>query len=133
MKITRWLSLWMPVLVCAAAIFVLSHQPDVRTVGSELPELMLRKLAHLIEYGVLAFLLARALSGHGWAPKKIAGVGFLLCLLYAASDEFHQSFVPGRYGKVRDVVLDSLGAAMVLSVYARFQVSRIMKKTKTPA
>jgi VanZ family protein len=41
------------------------------------------------------------------------------CFLVAAADEIVQTFVPGRYGKVRDVALDTLGAALALSLYAR--------------
>lgn len=123
MRVLRWASLWAPVLLWAGVIFYLSSIPDDRTGGaSELPELMFRKFAHLFEYGLLAFLLARALSGIGWIPRRVLAVGFLLCFFYAASDEIHQSFVPGRFGKVRDVALDSLGAALVLSLYARQRI-----------
>jgi VanZ family protein len=115
-----WISLWAPVVVWAGLIFFVSSIPDHRPAGSTgLPELMSRKLAHLVEYGVLAFFVARALTGMGWAIRRVWAVGLLACVLYAVSDEVHQSFVPGRFGKVRDVVLDSLGAVLVLSVYVR--------------
>ncbi len=131
MKFSRWLSLWGPVILWAGVIFFISALPDQRTVGSELPELMIRKFAHLFEYGLLAYLLARALAGTGWPVQRVLWVGLLLCVLYAASDEWHQTFVPGRYGKVRDVALDSLGAALVLSVFVRFRMSRTSEGTKT--
>lgn len=124
MRVLRCASLWAPVLLWAGVIFYLSSIPDYRTAGeSELPELMFRKFAHLFEYGVLAFFLARALSGIGCASRCVLGVGLLLCVFYAVSDEWHQSFVPGRFGMARDVVLDSLGAALVLSLYARQRIS----------
>lgn len=109
-------------ILWAGVIFYFSSVPDYRS-GSvvELPELMFRKFAHLFVYGVLAYFIARALTGMGWGARRVLTVGFFLCALYAASDELHQSFVIGRYGKVRDVALDSLGAALVLSLYARFR------------
>ncbi|MBL0059508.1 MAG: VanZ family protein [Elusimicrobia bacterium] len=129
MKIWRWASRWGPVAAWAGLIFFLSSIPDTRTGGgSELPELMFRKAAHLTEYGILAFLLARALSGRGWSPRRIFATGLLFCVLFAASDEIHQSFVPGRFGKVRDVALDSLGAALVLSLDARRKESALFRR-----
>jgi VanZ family protein len=80
---------------------------------------MSRKMAHLIEYGFLAFLTAQALRAGNRPRRIVLGGALLFCVLYAASDEFHQSFVPGRYAKVRDVALDALGAALVLSIYDR--------------
>ncbi|MBK8871752.1 MAG: VanZ family protein [Elusimicrobia bacterium] len=117
--------MWAPVVVWAGLIFIASSIPDHRPAGSTgLPELMSRKLAHLVEYGVLAYFVARALTGMGWAIRRVWAVGLLACVLYAISDEVHQSFVPGRFGKVRDVALDSLGAALVISLYARRQMAR---------
>jgi VanZ family protein len=126
------MGLWMPVILWAGVIYYFSSVPDYRTGGgADLPELLFRKFAHLFVYGVLAYFLARALTGIGWGARRVLGVGLLLCVLYAASDEIHQSFVPGRFGMVRDVALDSLGAAMVLSVYARVEGSRLNSKFVT--
>jgi VanZ family protein len=125
----RWIFRWGPVAAWAGLIFFLSSIPDTRTGGgSELPELMFRKAAHLVEYGVLACFLARALAGQGSRPRRVLGIGLFVCVLFAASDELHQSFVPGRYGKVRDVALDSLGAALVLSLYARRRESALFRR-----
>ena len=68
---------------------------------------------------MLAFLVLRALAAGGAGRKKALLGAFLFAVVFAASDEWHQTFVPGRYGKVRDVALDALGAALALSVYAR--------------
>lgn len=66
-----------------------------------------RKTAHFAEYAILGFLLTGAASlGNGW--KSFLQPGFTGAL-YAASDEFHQLFVPGRSGQVSDVMLDSAG------------------------
>ena len=105
-------------------IFWLSSRPDSGGAPSELPELMFRKLAHVVEYAVLAFLTARALANGGRPPRRVLWGAFVFCALFAVSDEIHQTFVPGRYGKVRDVALDVGGASLVLFSFGR-QLSEV--------
>lgn len=75
-----------------------------------------RKCAHLTVYAVLALLVWRARrkpvrrDPRPWSWRE-AGVALLVAGLYAATDEFHQTFVPNRDGCVRDVLIDSCGAA----------------------
>lgn len=113
---TRW---WSAAILWCGLIFALSSIPDHRTGAAPLKETLSRKGAHLVEYGVLAFFVAQALTAAGRRRRAVLAGSFVFCALYAVSDEVHQSFVPGRYGKVRDVALDVLGAALVLSVYHR--------------
>ena len=71
---------------------------------------LVRKGAHFSEYalmGVLAF--GAFLKIEKYVPRYFAALIF--CVAYAATDEFHQLFVPGRAGMIRDVVVDSCGAA----------------------
>ena len=79
----------------------------------------IRKGAHATEYAILGILtFLTALSGMAckeqWKPYLIAAA---IAILYAASDEFHQLFVPGRSGQVSDVILDAAGvvAGLVLT------------------
>ena len=97
------LLLWLPVVAWAALIFALSSVPDLGT-GLGGWDLVLRKLAHAAEYGVLGALLLRATA----RPR----VAVVLGSLYAVSDELHQSFVPGRAGSPLDVALDAVGVAI---------------------
>jgi VanZ family protein len=75
-----------------------------------------RKCAHLTEYAVLALLVWRACrkpvrrDPRPWS-WRLAGVVLLVAGFYASTDEFHQTFVPGREGCVRDVIIDTCGAA----------------------
>jgi VanZ family protein len=88
--------------VWAGVIFALSSVPHL---GTDLGpwDLVLRKLAHAAEYAVLGALLVRALGSR--AAAVLAGVA------YAASDEWHQTFVTGRQGSAWDVLVDTAGVA----------------------
>jgi VanZ family protein len=75
-----------------------------------------RKGVHLSVYAVFAILVWRAWRKPAWRDPRPwswrhAGIGLLGAALYAASDEFHQTFVPNREGCVRDVLIDTCGAA----------------------
>ena len=86
--------------------------------------LIARKCVHLTEYAVLALLLWRALrkpvknDPRPWLWRE-ARLALLMVALYAASDEFHQCFVPTRTGLVSDVLVDTAGgAAGLLALWA---------------
>src|SRR5205807_9798235 len=84
-------------------------------------QLGIRKLAHLTEYAILAMLLWRALrSGAGWQMKMsmLFLVAALGCAIFAASDEFHQSFVPSRTASPVDAMIDICGALIGLAICA---------------
>jgi VanZ family protein len=83
----------------------------------------MRHCAHVGEYMVLAFLMWRALR---WSisvsmrMSTLCGVVLLGCALFAASDEFHQTFVKSRTPSLRDVLLDVGGASLGLLIAASF-------------
>jgi len=77
-------------------------------------DFILRKMAHVFEFAVLTRLGIRA-NQHSWPTRKMAHWvlwSAAFSLLYAASDEYHQSFVPGRGPSVLDVMIDSVGIAL---------------------
>jgi VanZ family protein len=78
----------------------------------------IRKNAHFLLYFVLGMLVMNALIQTGY---KNIWLALLICVLYAVSDEVHQTFVPGRGGMVSDVVLDSVGAFIGIWVYLLFK------------
>jgi VanZ family protein len=83
----------------------------------------MRHCAHVGEYAVLAFLMWRALRWGISASMRMPtlyGVILLGCTLFAASDEFHQTFVKSRTPSVRDVLLDVTGASLGLLMAAIF-------------
>ena len=79
-----------------------------------------RKTAHAAEYAVLGFLTAGTIFGFsnvGSYPQKIL-VAWLIATFYAATDEVHQLFVPGRSGQISDVCLDSVGVLLGVAIFA---------------
>jgi VanZ family protein len=107
---SRVLTVWLPVVLWAAVIFTLSSIPSLST-GLGLWDTILRKGAHVTEYGVLGALLLRAFERE--APALAAGIA---C---AASDELHQHFVRGRHGAPVDVAIDAIGVAAGMLVWLR--------------
>ena len=122
----------MALIFCASGD-VLSHQRTSRFLGPllywllpflsqaslDVIEFCVRKTGHLTEYGVLALLLWRAmrkpvqrdLRPWSWHIARLAWLG---TILYAATDELHQLFVPTRQSMVEDVGIDALGAGLAL-------------------
>lgn len=112
----RGLRAWGPAALWAALLFAVSARP---TLPVEMQS-GLDKVAHFGAYFVLGLLLARgrALTGaaHFWPP--------LLGLAYALSDEFHQSFVPGRTAELGDWIADALGVLVASALYHRMRTGR---------
>ena len=107
-----------------AAIFFLSAQPS----GGEhtLFGLLLRKLGHVTEYAVLTLCWWRALRGLGVSRENRIAIALAvaLALAYAATDEFHQTFVSGRHGTPVDVLIDSIGMTIAATLAARAYARR---------
>ena len=106
--------LWGPVLLQMALIFIASSIPNL----GGLPGGMSDKSGHAIGYGILGGVFLRALAGGD--VKKVtwgrAAVALLFAVLYGISDEFHQSFVPGRSPDPLDVLADGIGAALGIGI-----------------
>jgi VanZ family protein len=104
-------SRYAPPLAVMALIFALSATPDLSS-GLGAWDLVLRKLAHITIFGVLWFTVARA---GAWRRPVLATV---IALLYAGSDELHQSFVDGRHGTPVDVAIDAFGIGLAVLAWA---------------
>jgi len=101
-------------------IFFLSAQPDLPHPDVGWAGRLVSSAAHALEYAVLAVLLAIALEGR---PRSLL-IAFLVAVLYGISDEFHQSFVPGRTPDVWDVACDAAGALAALALWAAWRRHR---------
>lgn len=98
---------WGPALIWMAATFVVSHQSRV-----EIPFGAPDYIGHGVSYAVLGVLLMRALAGGTLQGMRTGLIlpAVLIAAVYGISDEYHQSFIPGRMASVSDIVADGVGA-----------------------
>jgi VanZ family protein len=114
-RLPRWARDVVPLFFWMGLIFFLSDQPRLLEIESELNEKTFYKLAHVLAYAILAWLWWRALNSDRQVTWRVLGLAFTLATLYGISDEVHQLFIPGRHGRLADVLFDTAGAlAMVL-------------------
>lgn len=113
------LSKWLPPVLWAAVIFTLSSIPQIKVSHFFVWDFALKKLAHISEYAILFTLVFRA-TNRKWIQS------FTLTMLYAVSDEFHQSFIPGRSPTVIDLGLDLSGVN--IASYIIWKLTQIQKK-----
>lgn len=146
MKIAAKYPRWIAVLIWMSIIFYLSAQDasDSSALSSgftkkilEILEIFIRNLqtenlhhavrkgAHFAAYLFLGVLVTHAMEE---TNKKTMILTMLICVLYAASDEFHQRFVPGRSGQLSDVLLDSSGS--LTGILAYLQLEYLIRKEK---
>jgi VanZ family protein len=126
MPASRALSLWLPVIVWAAVIFLFSSIPSLGT-GLGVWDTILRKGAHMTEYAILGVLLLRALGRE--LPALAVGIA------YAITDEIHQHFVRGRHASPIDVLIDTAGVSIGLLAarFVRLRQARVIKDAAGPA
>ena len=149
----QFLKYWLPVLIWMTVIFGASADPNshdrsrhifrpillwffphISDQEFEQIHLILRKCCHLTEYAILGLLVFRALSHSKtglppWSWPRVGGA-LLLVFLYAATDEYHQSFVPGRTALFSDVCIDTGGAAIGLLAWWIYHRLRTPKPQK---
>lgn len=135
---TKFLS-WTAVILWMTLIFYFSHQPAttsselstgiteviIQTAEKIVPDIgvdlrsfnhLVRKNSHFVIYLVLGVLVLNALRRSGVRGYHGIGLAILFCVVYAISDEVHQHFVAGRGPQVKDVLIDSSGAFVGISL-----------------
>jgi VanZ family protein len=123
---SRRLWLWLPVVMYAAAIFLVSSMPSPPT-----PDGVSDKSAHGAAYCGLGLVVLRAAAGAEWAGIR-AGTSLAAVALttaFGASDELHQMFVPGRSADVHDLAADATGAAA--GVMAMWLAAAVIRRRKS--
>ena len=137
--------IWLPAIVMAMVIFGFSKQDGEESSGLsykaadiiltvcdkagivdynennresmiEAVQFPIRKAAHMTEYAVLAILVMIALIVDGIKGIKLPIISAVIATAFAATDEFHQYFIPGRSAEVMDVCIDTLGASIGLAI-----------------
>ena len=116
--------LWGPVILWMGFIFCLSSVP-----GNEIPDLHIpnfHPLVHFVEYSVLTILLLRAFKGEYPdinAFRQIVST-ILVVIIFAVTDEWHQTFVAGRSGKLPDAVTDTVYSIIAMLFYFKVIIKR---------
>jgi VanZ family protein len=111
------------------AIFILSSQYSIQVSKDTTEDFIVHKLAHILEYGLLTFLFFRAFYlsfGKSLTLKQHLFMAALCTLIYAATDEVHQLFVPTRTGRFIDVLIDGIGISLVV-LYTKYQFHKVKK------
>jgi VanZ family protein len=106
------LARWLAVALWMGVIFVLSSQPNLPKAPGPWLEWLVKKGAHFSVYALLALLLWRAFD---WR-ERLWRWAWLVAVVYAISDEWHQSFVSNRHPQATDVLIDACGAATALLI-----------------
>ncbi len=137
--------IWIPAIVMAMVIFGFSKQDGEESSGLsykaadmiltvcdkagmvdyndnnrdsmiEAVQFPIRKAAHMTEYAVLSVLVMLALIVDGIKGIRLPVIAAIIAVAFAATDELHQRYVPGRYGCVRDVLIDAAGSIIGLAI-----------------
>ena len=141
-RMRRFLKYWLPLLIWLGVIFfgstdsmsaehssryvvpfLLWMRPGMSPRAIWIIHVVVRKCAHVAEYAVLALLLWRALRSIPSLHTKmfiVFGAALVGCAVFAASDEFHQTFVKSRTPSVPDVLVDIAGALLGLLIASSF-------------
>lgn len=136
---------WLPAILIMVMIFFFSSKPADESARSSMPiadavlkiyeitfgtdiqnetrdewimraDHIVRKTAHFLEYALLSAAIAFPLWIRKYRGIRLILLSVFAAALYAAADEFHQLFVPGRSGQIKDVLLDTAGAAFGAAV-----------------
>ena len=139
---------WFLVVLWMAVIFLLSHQtgdqssqisqriaeeilklikPDFSQTLLVSIESLIRNLAHGAAFFILATLTGRAFTRTNVQDIRNAILTFIVCVLYAASDELHQAFVPGRASQWQDFLVDIAGIILAVLIYQIITTVRFIR------
>jgi VanZ family protein len=112
----EWMKRWGPAFVVMGVIFLASNTPSSDIPKFGIIDIFVKKGGHLLGYALLAASFFHGLDNGKRTPRFLFISTVLCAILYAASDEFHQSFTPGRSPAVMDVCIDSIGSIIGVTV-----------------
>lgn len=120
---------WLPPIILMIIIFMLSSRQRISVADSYSVNFTFFKSLHLIEYATLYILLFRAFYKsfiNKLHINYIFGLAITVAILYAISDEFHQTFTPTRQGSPRDVIIDTIGILIAFS-YTKMYLKKLKR------
>ncbi len=115
-SIPLWLKRWGPALLMMSVIFLASSLPSDRVPDLGKIDFTIKKLGHVLGYALLALAYRRGFEQRGASAARACLLAEVCAILYSVTDEFHQSFVPGRGATVFDVGVDAAGAGLGLTL-----------------
>lgn len=121
----RWLGNYIPLGMWLGLIYWLSSQPRLVEIEDVVGEVLFFKGAHFVTYAVLVWLWWRALAPARRVTRWTMAAAFIMTVLYGLSDEVHQLYVPGRYGRLSDVMIDASGALMMVVLLSKVKWLRL--------
>lgn len=119
---------WLPAIIMMGLIFMFSSLPNSRVPYFGQWDVLIKKGGHALGFGMLGLAYAYALPTrlsrwHRWL------LSLLMVVLFALSDEFHQSFVEGRNSSLVDVLIDTTGAVIMLTIGLTYSSNSSSKST----
>lgn len=136
---------WLLLLIWMIIIFIFSNQPHSGEATRSIIEqiiptiktnaliniinFIIRKSAHITEYLILTLLTISLLKEYTQNERIIIISSIIFCFLYASTDEFHQSLVPGRTSTFKDVLIDTSGGLIALFAYILYKIKFQTKNT----
>jgi len=127
-KLTTFLKYWGPAILMMVVIFGFSSIPSDELLNFGLLDFIVKKGGHALGYALLSLTFLRGIKSESrLVNPRWFFLAWAMAVLYSATDEFHQSFVPGRHPAVTDVMIDAVGAGLALFLASRYY------KQKRPA
>ena len=121
-KFPKWVY-WTPTIIWMLVIFGFSARPVFHASVIDWQDFFIKKTAHFVEYFILALLMYFSFRRTTSLSRSFCLLyTIIITIMYAVTDEFHQTFVPGREGRFRDVLIDSSGVFMFV-LLRRFKPS----------
>ncbi|MBP7967580.1 VanZ family protein [Candidatus Woesebacteria bacterium] len=118
---------WLPPILWMSLIFTLSSRQRISVSDINSVNFIFFKSLHIIEYAILFFLVFRAVyKTTKLSLHQVFCISIGLAILYGASDELHQAFVPTREGSPRDIVIDSIGILLCF-MYTKINLPKLKR------
>jgi len=131
--IKGWLWRWLPALAMMALIFGASSLPSKDIPSFGVWDVLAKKGGHALGYALLGAAYLRGLTAERRLSWPLAALALAAAVLYAATDEFHQSFVSGRHPSVVDVLIDAGGATTGIAVWVLIRIRARPAQPRRPS
>jgi len=125
-KVIRFLSYWLPPLLWMAIIFYLSSRSRISISPTYIVNFIFFKTLHVLEYAFLYFLWFRVFNNLNKKSTSRWFFPFIIAVLFAISDELHQSIVPTRQSTIRDMFIDT-GGIIIMFIYIKYYYKKLKK------